>query len=200
MPIEDLYSQAALRREVNEQLVAESKQREVEGLTFEPAICGRSKQMAREGYVEDRLIAGWAESMLMREEQAARTFEEEEARIQLESDVHRQAVGTRASLALRQQLEAKDASTPVHDRLYSKAEEQRQKADARANAPPGQSQRWDGSAVPFGSPRLSQKSTIGRPSGAGSALPTGAVPLHDRLHQKGTDKLLREKARPCNGG
>ena len=42
----------------------------MEGYTFEPTICGRSKQMAREGYVEDRLIAGWAENLLMREEQA----------------------------------------------------------------------------------------------------------------------------------
>ncbi|KAL1520052.1 hypothetical protein AB1Y20_023527 [Prymnesium parvum] len=195
---DNLYAKAQTKREDHQRMLEEKAQRELEGLTFEPSISSKSQQLRRSGYVEDRLIAGWAEGLLLREELALRAIEAEEARVERESEGARQHDST-ISLELRRKLKAAHAATPVHERLYRTAEEWRQKADAKSSAPPTPSDRWDGSALPDGSPRLSLRSSRGR---ANSTSPppsrAGAAPspsLHDRLHQQGMEELRREKQR-----
>ena len=200
---EDLYSKAAERREARAQLEEEKRQQEVEGYTFKPDIHPKSQQMSRGGCVEDRLIAGWAESLLLREEEAARSFEDEERRIQLEAEALRR-VGTTETLAWRRKMEeGRDPSQPPHERLYSNAAEQRSRKEAvSAQEATTPTRRWDGSLQGKGSPRVSLSSNSGRQTpraaAAGAPAAEGAEAIHERLYRKGAQdiqqKMQREEA------
>ena len=62
----------------------------MEDFTFEPTLTPKALRIQRDGYVEDRLIAVWAESLLVREEEVTIRQEEEDAQLEMEGVAARQ--------------------------------------------------------------------------------------------------------------
>jgi hypothetical protein len=144
-------------REQRQAMAEEVAAQQADRSKFHPHITPKSKKLHREGFVEDRLIAGWADSLLALEERA-----HAEAQAQAE----RLAAEARADLAptstsrARRLVDEKLAGVPVHRRLYSEAANTRERLEMKRQQlveEEREHERWDGRVLPQGDLALTRR-------------------------------------------
>jgi hypothetical protein len=157
-----LYALATPRREAQARAEEAAEAEAIASAgTFTPDISGRARSLQRAGFIEDRLISGWAEKLLVFEEKVAAERTAQEARTAAEARAalcHASsddgAEDQRAAGAmLRRRVNAKRQTESVHEQLYAKAPVQRSKLDTMREEQRQREElleRWDGSALPAG--------------------------------------------------
>ena len=149
-------------REQRQAMAEEAAAQQADRSKFRPHITPKSKKLHREGLVEDRLIAGWADSLLALQERA-----HAEAQAQAE----RLAAEARADLAptstsrARRLVDEKFAGVPVHRRLYSEAANTRERLEMKREQlveEEREHERWDGRILPQGDLALTRRGSLAR--------------------------------------
>lgn len=214
---EELHAKAAEWSEARRQAVEAAREAELEGLSFRPELNPKSLKLVdgkRDGYVEDRLVASWAEGLMLREEMAARAAEEEDSRLKAEAAALLE-LGAARRRKVADECREHDPR-PAHERLYDGAAHTRAKLEAAAeeaeavaldaSVPSTKASRRSlsslrSSLVAAGrptSPPPAHRSPNGSPNGGPHGGPTDGAAgdsAHERLYRLGHEEQRASLAR-----